>query len=156
VKMIILNSDNVEAAMDILVMNFGRPEDIIHNLIQDSKNIPAVQRWDDFVQFSNGVLNLVATIQNLDENVYMSNPLLLREFVEKLPPFIGLNWAEYLMTYHIRNPDLNHFGGWVKESSKIVAHAGLMNRSRTESNLSTINDDGKTIDDTKSFTKQAV
>jgi hypothetical protein len=43
VKMIILNSDNVEAAMDILVMNFGRPEDIIHSLIQESKNISAVQ-----------------------------------------------------------------------------------------------------------------
>jgi Protein of unknown function (DUF1759) len=95
VKMIILNSDDVEVAMDILVMNFGRPEDIIHNLIQESKNIPAVQGWDDFVQFSNGILNLVATIQNLDENVYMSNPLLLRKFVEKLPPFIGLKWAEY-------------------------------------------------------------
>jgi hypothetical protein len=60
------------------------------------------------------------------------------------------------MTYHIRNPDLNHFGDWVKESSKIVVHVGLMIRSRTESNLSTINDDGKTIDDTKSSTKQAV
>jgi len=60
----------------------------------------------------------------------MSNPLLLREFVEKLPPFIGLKWAEYLMTHSIRNPDLNHFSDWVKESSRIIVNAGLMNRGR--------------------------
>jgi Pao retrotransposon peptidase/Family of unknown function (DUF5641)/Protein of unknown function (DUF1759)/Integrase zinc binding domain len=140
VRMVISNSANVDAAMDILEMNFGRPEDIIFNLIEESKSIPDVKGWDDFVQFSNGVLNLVATIDNLEESIYLTNPLLLREYVEKLPPYISLKWAEYLMNHNVRNPDLHHFGEWVQEASKTIAHAGLANRERNRTVQSTNTD----------------
>jgi hypothetical protein len=95
VHMIIQNSNNIDAAMGILVTNFGRPEAIIRSLIDESRKISTVTGWDDFVKFSNGVLNLAATIGNLNDNFYAANPLLLCEFVLKLPPYIELKWAEY-------------------------------------------------------------
>jgi hypothetical protein len=95
--------------MDILEVNFGRPEMIIADLIDESKKAPAVPNWEDFIHFANIVLNLEATISNLDKSVYMMNPLLLQEFVAKLPPYIELKWAEFLMDRHIRSPNLKHF-----------------------------------------------
>jgi Protein of unknown function (DUF1759) len=78
VRMVIQNSANVEAANEILEVNFGRPESTIRSLIEESRKIPTVNGWDYFVAFSNGVLNLAATIENLDEHFYAANPLLLR------------------------------------------------------------------------------
>jgi hypothetical protein len=125
VKMVVINSNDVEAAMTILEANFGRPETIISSLIDDTKSIPNVTSWKDFVQFSNSVLNLVATIENLEENIYMHNPLLLREFVCKLPPYIEIQWANFLMENDIIRPNLKNFSEWVKKSTAMITRAGL-------------------------------
>jgi Protein of unknown function (DUF1759) len=135
VRMILKNSCNVTAAMEILEVNFGHPDMIIGDLIEESKRAPTVQGWGDFVQFANIVLNLQATISNLNETVYMMNPMLLREFVAKLPSYIELKWADFLMDRGIRSPNLKHFSEWVKIAPTTISYAGLVDHSIQSSTL---------------------
>lgn len=46
------------------------------------------------IRFAENVTNLVATVKSLDQRAYLSNPILIRQLVNKLPAAIKTNWGK--------------------------------------------------------------
>ncbi|XP_062710881.1 uncharacterized protein LOC134288963 [Aedes albopictus] len=109
----LLHPANLEHALSTLKMLFGRPEIIVHSLIEKINKIPAPKpdRLSTLVDFALAVRNMVATVKacNLEEHLY--NITLLQGLVERLPTMVKLNWA----THRLRLPrvSLLEFSDWL-------------------------------------------
>ncbi|XP_055850516.1 uncharacterized protein LOC129915080 [Episyrphus balteatus] len=76
-------------------MLFGRPEQIIHSLIQRAKNVtpPKAEKLESLIEYALAIKNVCATMEATNLNAHLNNPMLLNEFIHKLPPHLLLNWA---------------------------------------------------------------
>ncbi|XP_062550626.1 uncharacterized protein LOC134215453 [Armigeres subalbatus] len=113
VKCQLLHPANLEHALATLRMLFGRPEIIVHSLIEKINKIPAprADRLGTLIDFALAVRNMVATVKacNLEEHLY--NITLLQGLVERLPTMVKLNWA----THRVRlgTVSLLEFSDWL-------------------------------------------
>lgn len=113
VKCQLLHPANLDFALSTLKMLFGRPEIIVHTLIEKINRIPApkADKLNTIVDFALAVRNMVATVKacKLEEHLY--NITLLQGLVERLPPMVKLNWA----TYRVQLPrvSLLEFSDWL-------------------------------------------
>lgn len=113
VKCQLLHPANLEHALSTLKMLFGRPEIIVHCLIEKINKIPApkADRLNTLVDFALAVRNMVATVRacNLEEHLY--NISLLQGLVEKLPTMVKLNWATHRV--RLQRVSLSEFSDWL-------------------------------------------
>lgn len=98
-----------------LQMRFGRPELIIHFLLDRVRHVPAPkpERLDTLIDFGLAVENLVVHLQAAKQENHLTNPVLLQELVMKLPAQLRLDWARYKLIH--QDPTLAAFGTFMNE-----------------------------------------
>ncbi|XP_062712096.1 uncharacterized protein LOC134289727 [Aedes albopictus] len=76
---------------------YGRPELLIHSLLQKVRNVPAPKqdRLDTLIGFGMAVQNLSDHLEAGRQEAHLNNPMLLFELVEKLPAHMKLDWSLY-------------------------------------------------------------
>ncbi|XP_055633369.1 uncharacterized protein LOC129773748 [Toxorhynchites rutilus septentrionalis] len=113
VKCQLLHPSNLDQVLATLKMLFGRPEIIVHSLIQKVNNLPApkADRLGTLVDFALAVRNMVATVQACELEEHLCNLTLLHSLTKRLPPMIRLNWATHRQS--LRSVTLVEFSDWL-------------------------------------------
>ncbi|XP_055633544.1 uncharacterized protein LOC129773906 [Toxorhynchites rutilus septentrionalis] len=111
----LLMPQSVPFVIDILRRLYGRPEILIHSLLQKLRTVPS-PKFDNLqsqINFGLAVQNVVdhMTIANLPDHLW--NPTLLHELVEKLPPQIKMQWSYYKSRFSCVN--LTTFSAFMSE-----------------------------------------
>ncbi|XP_058452848.1 uncharacterized protein LOC131431259 [Malaya genurostris] len=126
-------------------MLFGRPEIIVHTLIDKINKLPApkADKLNTLVDFALAVRNMVATVKacNLEEHLF--NITLLQGLVDRLPPMVKLNWATYRL--QINRVSLVEFSDWlyaVAEAASAVTMPSLYYVHDTKQRRGCHKDDG--------------
>lgn len=93
----LLHPGNLDSVIATLKMLFGRPEIIVHSLVQKIHSLPAPKpdKLNTLIDFAIAVRNMVATVQNCNLDEHLCNISLLQSLVDRLPPMIRLNWATH-------------------------------------------------------------
>ena len=99
VRCLLMHPSNVPNVISTLKMLYGRPEIIVHSLVNKERAMPAPKqdRLDTLIDFGIAVQNLYATITATGLDEYMFNVALLYELTERLPSSLKLNWRCYQM-----------------------------------------------------------
>ncbi|XP_062713044.1 uncharacterized protein LOC134290073 [Aedes albopictus] len=97
VSCFLLHPTNVPEVMNTLHSLYGRPEAIIHTLLNEVRATPAPRhdKLDTLINFGLAVRNLCVHLVSTRQEMHLVNPILLQELVEKLPANIKLDWALY-------------------------------------------------------------
>ncbi|CAG7666298.1 unnamed protein product [Allacma fusca] len=92
VQSLLVTPNNVPEIMQTSEFNFGQAENIIGALIVKAEAAVPVQenKPDSLIDFGNLVRNMVATMQNMQKTEHLSNPMLVKRLVAKLPPTYNL------------------------------------------------------------------
>ncbi|XP_052562663.1 uncharacterized protein LOC120431010 [Culex pipiens pallens] len=111
----LLHPSTVPQAIATLEMLCGNPERLIQTLLQKVKNTPApkADRLETLINFGVVVQNLVGHLLGANQQAHLTNPSLLRELVDKLPPHICLDWAIYKKRFAVVS--LETFSHYMKE-----------------------------------------
>lgn len=109
----LLHPANLDSVLATLKMLFGRPEIIVHSLIQkiQSLSAPRAEKLSTLIDFAISVRNMVATVENCNLEEYLSNISLLQSLVDRLPPMIRLNWATHRQG--LFRVTLTEFSSWL-------------------------------------------
>ena len=94
-------------------MLFGRPENIIQNLLAKLRASPPVNinRLETLIHSSLEVKNIVATMQASNMVSHSNNPMLIQELIKRLPAQYRLDWA--LCAKRMPNLNLITFSDWL-------------------------------------------
>ncbi|XP_055633467.1 uncharacterized protein LOC129773837 [Toxorhynchites rutilus septentrionalis] len=94
-------------------MLFGRPEIIVHSMMQKIINLPApkADRLSSLVDFALAVRNMVATVKACALEEHLCNLTLLQNLTERLPPMIRLSWATHRQS--LRFVTMAEFSDWL-------------------------------------------
>ncbi|XP_058816619.1 uncharacterized protein LOC131679884 [Topomyia yanbarensis] len=113
VKCQLLHPANLQYVLSTLKMLFGRPEIIVHTLIEKLNRIPTpkADKLNTLVDFALAVRNMVATVKACNLEEHLCNITLLQGLVERLPPMVKLNWATYRM--QLARISLLEFSDWL-------------------------------------------
>ncbi|XP_062538350.1 uncharacterized protein LOC134206636 [Armigeres subalbatus] len=113
VKCQLLHPSNLNQVIDTLKMLFGRPEIIVHSLLQKINSLPAprADRLTTLVDFALAVRNMVATVKACNLEEQLCNLTLLHSLTERLPPMIRLNWATHRQSLQLVT--LSEFSEWL-------------------------------------------
>ncbi|XP_058448630.1 uncharacterized protein LOC131428600 [Malaya genurostris] len=87
----------VSHVIDTLETLYGRPELLIHTLLQKIRVVPAPKsdRLGTLIEFAMAVQNLSDHLEVGRHQAHLNNPMLLFELVEKLPAHMKLDWSIY-------------------------------------------------------------
>ncbi|XP_062704081.1 uncharacterized protein LOC134286482 [Aedes albopictus] len=113
VKSRLLHPSNVSGVMSTLKMLFGQPEVIVHSMMSKINSLPALKegKLETIVDFAISVQNFCATVDACGLEEYFYNMTFLHQLVNKLPPSIKLNWAQYRLSLPTVN--LASFSSWL-------------------------------------------
>lgn len=85
----LLHADSVPGVVDTLNMIFGRPNVLIHQLLDKiNKTNPPKADLGSLIKFAIAVQNLCGTIESSRKLEYLQNPLLIQTLTDKLPTTI--------------------------------------------------------------------
>lgn len=123
VESLLILPKNVDRIIQMLQNRFGRSEHIISLLLDKVKSFPVIKedKIDMFIDFSDEVQNLVGTIESLNEEDHLRNPILLQELLNKLPTSYKLMWIEYLETRPSKNLKLIEFALWLDNKANKIS-----------------------------------
>lgn len=125
--------------MSTLEMVFGRVEYIIDDQMEMIRRTPPIKpdKLETIVTFAIAVKNLSATLLNANLSDHLSNPILLRDLVDRLPPNLKLEWANHKdMSEAFRKTkcDVRHFSEWLQRlSEKVCSVIRVYNHDETSS-----------------------
>ncbi|XP_062711547.1 uncharacterized protein LOC134289570 [Aedes albopictus] len=113
VKCQLLHPSNVNQVLSTLKMLFGRPEIIVHSLLQKINGLPSpkADRLCTLIDFALAVRNMVATVKACNLEEHLCNLTLLHSLTERFPPMIRLNWATHRQG--LRSVTLSEFSDWL-------------------------------------------
>ncbi|XP_062565705.1 uncharacterized protein LOC134227988 [Armigeres subalbatus] len=113
VRSFLMRPETVGRAISALKLRFGRPETIIEYLKEKIISMPTIKpdAMDKLVDYALEVQNLCATVKACGGKEYMCDATLLKEFVQKLPPQIKLDWARYKR--NLPEVKLSTFSQWI-------------------------------------------
>ncbi|XP_062713617.1 uncharacterized protein LOC134290481 [Aedes albopictus] len=91
----LLLPSSVPKVMETLETLFGSPERLVQSLLNKVRGVPTpkAERLESLVNFGLVVQNLVGHLKAANQQAHLSNPTLLQELVDKLPPHLRLDWA---------------------------------------------------------------
>ncbi|XP_062713999.1 uncharacterized protein LOC115262830 [Aedes albopictus] len=115
VSSFLLHPSTVQQVLSTLQTLYGRPEQIVHNLVVKVRATPAPkpERLETLMQFGLTVQNLCGHLQAVGMDNHLSNPILLQELVDKLPANIKFNWA--LHQENLSVVDLKAFSEYMRK-----------------------------------------
>lgn len=128
VKSRLLLPESVPQVIETLRLLYGRPELLISALLQKVRSVPApkADRLETIIDFGLAVRTLCDHLEAAGLPEHLSNPTLLMELVEKLPPHTKMQWAERMQQHAVVN--LKTFGdfmqGVVTAVSRVTTHVG--------------------------------
>lgn len=94
VKSKLLLPQMVPEIIQTLRMCFGRPEHILERVIAKARSMPVVKdKLDALIEYAMCVRNICATMEGCQLESHLSNPLLVKELLDKLPNNHKLSWA---------------------------------------------------------------
>jgi len=90
----------VPRVIETLRLYFGRPTVLIEHYISKVREMPSPKpdKLETLFDFAIAIQNLCMTMQQAEQTNHMTNPMLLKQLVEKLPPMIKMNWAIHKRT----------------------------------------------------------
>ncbi|XP_055589277.1 uncharacterized protein LOC129741562 [Uranotaenia lowii] len=105
----------VPSIIETLRTLYGRPEVLVHSLLQKIRQIPAPKsdRLSDLITFGMAVKNLCTHLEAAQQTAHLNNPTLLFELMEKLPTNLQLDWALYTMRFEFY--DLSTFSSFMSQ-----------------------------------------
>ena len=121
----LLMPELVPNIIETLRMLYGRPEVLIHTLLEQIRREPApkADKLETIVNFALSVQNLCATVESSGLTAHLNNPTLLQELTDKLPPQIRLNWALYKQNTTAAN--IVTLGSWLFEIARAVTDVSV-------------------------------
>ncbi|XP_062550790.1 uncharacterized protein LOC134215671 [Armigeres subalbatus] len=140
VKSRLLLPESVPQVLQTLQLLYGRPELLVHVLLDKVRAVPAPksERLDSLIDFGLAVQSLCDHLEAARQEAHMSNPTLLMELVDKLPAHVKLEWAGYMQQYPVVN--LKTFGEFmssvVVSASKVTLYTGAAKSSVSEKSKS--------------------
>ncbi|XP_055615136.1 uncharacterized protein LOC129761441 [Toxorhynchites rutilus septentrionalis] len=124
---------SIPHVMDTLYLLYGRPELLIHALLEKVRSVPApkTDRLETLIDFGMAVQSLCDHLEAANQLAHLSNPSLLMELVGKLPAHVKMEWGTYLRNF----PDVNlkTFGNFMSDvvisASKVTVYSGISGRT---------------------------
>ena len=118
VSMLLNSPENIDRIIDVLQRTFGRKEWIISSILEEIKDIKFVRDGDTimFQDFYNKIIGAIHSIKRVRGEMYLFNPELLAQMVEKLPTSSKRSWAEYKVRAIPRDEyvGLEQFATWLE------------------------------------------
>lgn len=112
VKCKLLVPSMVNEIIQTLEMCFGRPEHILDNMIEKVVKInPLKDKLDSLIEYALVVRNICSTMEACDMTAHLSNPMLVKTLVDKLPNSQKLSWAMYIKDDKV--PVVKSFSDWL-------------------------------------------
>lgn len=132
VRPLLVSPNNSQAVMRILEKRFGRPDDIIKALVKKVNEVvaPREDKPRSIVAFSTAIQNLVATLENLEREDHLRNPILLNDLERKLPTTLCLLWSEYVVDRN--DVTLKTFGDWMQRRAEAASRRFTLETVKTE------------------------
>lgn len=112
VQPLMLDSLNVPKILERLEQNFGRPEQIYKDLLNDFVKIKKNQKAV-VIEICDALENMVENLKTIGKDDYLFDPRLVEETVRKLPYNLQVQWAE-LLVKNKKAPSLKDLGLWLK------------------------------------------
>ncbi|XP_065180217.1 uncharacterized protein LOC135810654 [Sycon ciliatum] len=112
--------DNVGEVISILRMRFGRPDQIVQNLILKTKSqrgVKSEEAIEVLIEISALCRNLVATMRSTKCTGHLYNPQLVKELIGKLSGGLWIQWGEYVLKTGT-DPHLDTFSAWLEQRAK--------------------------------------
>lgn len=102
----------VPEIIQTLRMYFGRPEHILERVIEKARKLPSTkEKLESMIDFALSVKNIYSTMEACKMESHMNNPMLVKEFVDKLTSQYKLNWAMYPKDERV--PIVKTFSDWI-------------------------------------------
>lgn len=96
VSALLYTATNPDVIMRTLDQYYGRPEVIVDQMLDDLKKLPRPGNFpQDLNKFAVKLQNIVCILQNIDKREHVKNPMLVREVLGKLSPYIVSRWCDY-------------------------------------------------------------
>ncbi|XP_062710516.1 uncharacterized protein LOC134288741 [Aedes albopictus] len=127
---------SVPFVMETLRKLYGRPEVLINSLLKKVRNTPSpkADNLHSIVTFGLAVQNLIDHMVISDQQTHLVNPMLLQEFVEKLPTNLKMQWGYFKST--VPNANLETFNvfmsGLVNLASDLSLNTEVSHHSTTK------------------------
>lgn len=121
VSSFLLHPSTVPQVLSTLQLLYGRPEQIVNNMIAKVRSTPPPKpdRLETLVSFGLVVQNLCGHLKAVGLGRYLTNPILLQELVDKLPMAVKFNWALY--QEQVPMVDLNVFCDYMTKVSSAAS-----------------------------------
>ncbi|XP_062539019.1 uncharacterized protein LOC134207312 [Armigeres subalbatus] len=132
----LLLPESVPHVLDTLCLLYGRPELLIHALLDKIRSVPAPKgdKLETLIDFGMAVQNLCDHLEAAGQHAHLSNPSLLMELVGKLPAHVKMEWGTYLRNFPEVN--LKTFGNFMSNvvisASKVTVYSGVSGKSASE------------------------
>lgn len=119
---LLIHPDNVQEVIETLEFLFGRPEKIIHEMIDKAKQIkaPRENQLESLLSYATAVRNLSSMLRSFNKKSHIYNPQLLQELLNKLPSSLQLEWGRLVLNQHEELTILN-FSDWLFEIAKAAS-----------------------------------
>ncbi|XP_055590700.1 uncharacterized protein LOC129742784 [Uranotaenia lowii] len=106
---------SVPRVIQELRMRFGRPDLLVHSLIERVKATPSpkADRLETLIEFGTVVQALCDHIIAAELTDHLANPSLLKDLIGKLPTEYQMRWASYRRVHEVVN--LQTFGAFMEE-----------------------------------------
>ncbi|XP_062714355.1 uncharacterized protein LOC134291087 [Aedes albopictus] len=133
VKSRLLLPGSVPHVISTLQRLFGRPEIIIHSLLNKLRDVPApkAENLKSVIEFGLAVQDLVDHMQLARLDEHLCNPMLLHELVERLPAVYKMQWSAYKRASPIVN--LATFGTFMSDLVNTATDVTLPDLSASSS-----------------------
>lgn len=121
VSSFLLHPSTVPQVLSTLQQLYGRPEQIVNNMIAKVRATPPPKpdRLETLLSFGLVVQNLCGHLRAVGLERYLANPILLQELVDKLPTTVKFNWALY--QEQVSTVDLNVFCDYMTKVSSAAS-----------------------------------
>ncbi|XP_058828395.1 uncharacterized protein LOC131688239 [Topomyia yanbarensis] len=126
VKSRLLMPQSVPHVMETLRNLYGRPEILIHSLLNGLRNVspPRTENLQSIISFGMAVRNLVDHMYVAQLVDHLRNPILLHELVEKLPSQMKMQWSWYKRSQ--MDVNLATFGDFMTELVNTASDVTLL------------------------------
>ncbi|XP_055614576.1 uncharacterized protein LOC129760917 [Uranotaenia lowii] len=153
VSSFLLHPSTVPEVIETLRTLFGRPEQIVHHMVNKVRSTPAPKehRLDMLLNFGLVVQNMCSHLKAVGLENHLSDPTLLKELVDKLPPTAQFNWAMYQTQFSHVN--LNDFSKYMQHvttaTSRLVMNGGISNTTSKSKGKEFVHTHTEIVDDSE-------
>ncbi|XP_055589065.1 uncharacterized protein LOC129741367 [Uranotaenia lowii] len=153
VSSFLLHPSTVPEVIETLRTLFGRPEQIVHHMVNKVRSSPAPKehRLDMLLNFGLVVQNMCSHLKAVGLENHLSDPTLLKELVDKLPPTAQFNWAMYQTQFSHVN--LNDFSKYMQHvttaTSRLVMNGGISNTTSKSKGKEFVHTHAEIVDDSQ-------